>query len=156
MISNFRNLATPLKVTILLSIGILVLSFSQPAFYTSAPDPAGWADSWMLFLLGWMGILGGNGIATIIWMANPIYFIAMYNMIKGKPVGIILSFVATLLAFSFSQLDGMLTSESGQYSKITSLELGYMLWLSSFAILSLGALLNKYISLQNRNREEVF
>ena len=65
--------------------------------------------------------------------------------VNGKIEGFYWSFIATIIAFSFSQFDTIIASESGRESPIKSLELGYKLWLASFVIMSIGTGVNLYL-----------
>ncbi len=92
-----------------------------------------------------MSFLGGAFIPFIIWLANPLYIISVIQTVKGRITGLYYSLSATILAILFSQLDSIMTSESGSTSQITSLGRGFWLWLASFAVLSLGIILNNII-----------
>ena len=139
IVKSFKVLSRVAQITIVLSLMILIISFTQPAFYIDwKENPAAWADSWLLFFFGWTFPLGGAIIPFLIWCANPIYILSIILTLKGKSMGFYLSLLATVIAFSFSQLDTIITSESGRESPITSLELGYKLWLTSIIILCLG------------------
>ena len=132
------GLTTFQKVVILLSVGLFVASLFQPAFYIDRADYAAWADSKYLALFGWSGVLGGNAIASLIWLANPVYFLAIILLLRQKPAGFYLSIIAALIALSFSLLDSIIASESGSSAKITSLENGYYLWVASMITLVIG------------------
>lgn len=143
LISNFIELSTLGKATILVSLFTLVVSFFFPAFYIDRPEnPKAWSNSFLLFFLGWTFPLGGAIVPFVFWLANPTYLLAIYLIIKKNIKGLYLSCIAAFLALIFSQLDSIMTSESGSNSKITSLELGFYLWLTSFLILTTGTALN--------------
>lgn len=134
------------KATLLCSLLVLLLSFTQPAFYI---DRAGareaWSDSFILFALGWMSFLAGDLLSCLIWLANPFYLLAVVLVVRGKKAGRVCSLLATLLAWSFSRRDSIMASEAGTYAAITSLEAGYLLWVTSFALLSAGTVLHYFI-----------
>ncbi|MGV3586233.1 MAG: hypothetical protein ACO1OF_04455 [Adhaeribacter sp.] len=148
---------TPLqKVTIILSLTLLIMSLTQPAFYIDwEENPAAWADSWLLFFFGWTFPLGGAIIPFLIWCANPIYIASVITTIKGKTVGFYLSILSTLIAFSFSQLDSIIASESGRHSTITSLELGYKFWLGSFIVMAIGTGLTQFLETKKQQNGKV-
>ena len=130
-----------------ISIAILICSFTQPAFYIDRQGSQdAWSNSLFLFFLGWLFLLGGGLIPTLIWLANPIYFLSLALSLKGKKIGIYLSLVSVILAIIFSLLESIITSESGAHSKIVSLELGYKLWLTSFLVLAFGTIICKYFN----------
>ncbi|MDJ0365268.1 hypothetical protein QMK33_08890 [Hymenobacter sp. H14-R3] len=86
------------KAVILLSGGLFVSSLFQQAFYIDRIDYDAWADSKMLVFFGWSAILEGNAIATLIWLANPLFFIAIIFLLNQKSSGFYLSIVATLIS----------------------------------------------------------
>jgi hypothetical protein len=132
------------RVVIILSLTVLIISLTQPAFYIDRVDYDAYANSPVLFFLGWTGIFGGS-LESLIWFANPIYFIALHFFIKNNKLSVIASGAATILALLFATFPTILTSESGARSKITSFELGYKLWVTSFVILFIGATINRTI-----------
>jgi len=143
IIDSFKSLSHVGQITIFLSLITLIISLTQPAFYIDwDEDPAAWADSWLLFFFGWTFPLGGALIPFLIWSANPIYIVSIVKTVKGKTEGFYWSFIATIIALSFSQFDTIIASESGRESQIKSLELGYKLWLASFVIMSIGTGVN--------------
>ena len=150
---SFKSLSRVGQITIVLSLTILIVSLTQPAFYLDRDEnPAAWADSWLLFFLGWTFPLGGAIIPFLIWCANPIYILSIILTLKGKKIGFYLSLLASIIAFSFSQLETIIASESGKESTIKSLELGYKLWLTSILVLCLGTGLNLLLkSKQQKN-----
>lgn len=144
-ILNFFKLSFLEKTTILLSFFTLILSLFFPAFYIDKPaDPDAWADSLFLFFCGPLFPLGGAFVPFLFWLANPIYIFAVLFSIRRNIKGFYLSCASTVLALIFSQLDTIMTSESGNHSNITSLELGFKLWLTSFSILTIGNAINIY------------
>jgi hypothetical protein len=142
--SVISGLSPFLKLIIVLSLICLVISFFLPAFYIDRQDRDAWADGKMLFFLGWMSVLGGNGFASLVWLANPLYIASIVLTIKGKKAGLFLALLSSLVAASFSFVGTIITDEAGHYSKITSLEPGYILWLTSILILTIGTGLNLY------------
>jgi len=147
LVKQFRILPPLQKYTIIISLIILCISLTQPAFYIDREEnPAAWAESWMLFFFGWTFPLGGGITGFLFWCANPIYLLAILQIIKKKNIGILLSIIAIIIAFSFSQINEIAASSSGSLSKITSLELGYKLWLTSIATLTCGTLLSRFLN----------
>lgn len=133
-----KNLTTLQLSFVILSFLLFIISLTQPAFYIDRPEnPKAWADSWLLLLLGWTSLLGGGILNFLIWLANPLYFISAAFLFRGNKFSFVFGLTACILAFSFSRLDSILTSESGHHEKIKSLELGYYLWFSSFALLTI-------------------
>ena len=146
LIYKLNQLSKVQKYSIFLSLLILIISLTQPAFYIDRPEnPAAWAESWMLFLLGWMFLFGGGITGFLFWCANPIYIIGLILIIRNNKSGFWFSLIATLISFGFSLIDEIVASSSGSLSKITSLDLGYKLWLSSFIVLTIGTGLNEIL-----------
>lgn len=141
----FLSTSLLVKVTLVLSLISFITSLTQPAFYIDRADPDAWADSLGLLLLGWMSLLGGGLIPFIIWMANPMYVFSIVYALKRKSDAIAFAASATVLALIFSQLDTIITSESGAHSAITERALGFKLWFLSFVILTLGLFVNYLI-----------
>ena len=139
---NILSLTTTEKIFLSLSLSILTLSFFFPAFYIDRPEnPDAWSNSFMLFFFGWTFPLGGAFVPFLFWLANPIYIISIIQIIRKKANGFYFSFIPVSIAVIFSQMESIMASESGSKTDITSLELGYKLWLTSFAILGFGSLL---------------
>jgi hypothetical protein len=88
----------------------------------------------MLFFFGWTFPLGGAFIPFCFWLANPIYIMSIILIIRKKVNGFYFSFIPVCIAIIFSQMESIMASESGSNTDITSLELGYKLWLTSFAV----------------------
>ncbi len=124
---------------ILLFSGVLFLaSLTQPAFYLDQENYDAWADSKSLVLLGWMGMLTG-GWENGVWWANPLYFLSLVLLATSKREATLTSTAAALLALLFSTFDTIVANENGGRVKVSSLELGYWLWLTSLLVLAIGS-----------------
>lgn len=140
-ISNSLNFLSSIeKGAILLSIILLIISLSMPAFFVdrgrTQPEEVG---SLVIFLMGWMGPLGGAVIPFLFWCANPIYLFSICLFLnRNRKQAFFISLVSCMIALLFMQMDKIMVSESGSESTITSLGPGYYLWLSSFLVLSIG------------------
>ena len=74
-----------LRTVIILSLILFLISLTQPAFFIDRKDdPNAYSNSLILFLLGWMSLLGGAFIPFIIWLANPLYFLSIFLIIQKK------------------------------------------------------------------------
>src|SRR5205823_4301992 len=120
MRDQFIRLNAVQKIIILISLILFIISLTQPAFYIDRKDHDAYSNSAYLFFLGWMVIAIGYLKIFLIWLANPIYFYALFQLSQQNKVSIILSLAATLLGYSFSTLNEIVTSESGATSNITS------------------------------------
>ena len=143
-----KKIKTIKSTLIILSIIVFIISLFQPAFFIDREDSDAYSNSLFLLALGWMSFLGGGFVPFIIWLANPIYVISIFLINKSIKFGIITSLVSILLALIFSNLNSILTSESGTTSKITELGLGFYLWISSFVILFVSSI----VSLKSFNK----
>ena len=150
----FKEATVFQKVVVILSISALIISLTQPAFYIDREDYDAYANCPLLFFLGWMGLLGGS-LESLLWVANPLYLIAVYLFITKRPMAWLVSCTALLMAISFALLPTILTSESGSRSKITSLQFGYILWVASMAILFAGSLVDRFFIKSSRVNVQV-
>ncbi len=142
--SQFRQLSWFTKASILISLCLLILSLSQDAFYIDRHEnPKAYADSSFLFFLGWMSFLGGGLIPFVIWLANPLYFLAIIYTVQQQKLALLLSLTPIILASVFMVLPTILTSESGATSEITGRGLGFYFWISSFIVLFFGVVMNQ-------------
>ncbi len=88
LIYKFKQLSKVQKYSIFLSLLILIISLTQPAFYVDRQEnPAAWAESWMLFFLGWIFVFGGGITGFLFWCANPIYIIGLILIMRNKKSG---------------------------------------------------------------------
>jgi hypothetical protein len=142
--SLFQQLSLVTKVSIFISLGLLIFSLTQDAFYIDRQEnPKAYANSYFLFFLGWMSFLGGALVPFIIWLANPIYFLAIIFTVRHDKIALLLSIIPIILASVFMMLPSILTSESGATSEITSRGLGFYLWFSAFIILFFGVFIGQ-------------
>jgi hypothetical protein len=152
LFNAYRQLPFYFKIIIALSLMLFVMSLTQPAFYIDRKeDPNAYCNSLVLFLLGWMSLLGGAIVPFILWLANPLYIVSILLILRKKIGALCTTWSSTILALIFWQLKSIMTSESGCYSHITGRGPGFYLWLASFVVLALGVSL--YQCLINRNKE---
>lgn len=150
--SLFQQLSMVTKVSIFISLCLLIFSLTQDAFFIDEPEgPKAYADSSFLFFLGWMSFLGGGLVPFIIWLANPIYFLAIIFTIRHDKNALLLSIIPIILASVFMMLPSILTSESGSTSAITSRGLGFYLWFSAFLVLFSGVFIEQKNKQKNEN-----
>lgn len=146
LIENFIKSPIFIKLILGLSLVLFIASLTKPAFLIDRKeDPNAYSDSLTLFLLGWMSFFGGAFVPFVIWLANPLFFISIFMTTRNDPKALYFSLGSTLLAFVFSQLKTIMTSESGSSSVITERGLGFKLWFTSFIILTLGLLIKKIL-----------
>lgn len=111
------------------SIGLFIASLFQDGFLIEGSNPRAWAPCFGLLLIGWIGIFQGN----LTWLANPLILFAWlaYADARSRYQSIPFASLSLCFALSFMLYGKILSSEAGHYSKVTSLELGYWLWVAS-------------------------
>lgn len=138
-----RQIGKDKKIVIGLSLILLIISLTQPAFYTTKDSAdAVNSSSVGIFFLGWMGFLGG-AFDSFFWFANPLYIYAIYLFAKQNTKAIHFSSIASIIAISFLSMDTFFANEAGGRSKITGYGMGYIFWVSSLSVLTLGILIVK-------------
>ena len=86
----------------------------------------GWFTVFMLYPIG------------MVWLANPILFFSWIKF-KNKPkTSLVSSIITLILMLSFLLFDEVVNNEAGVPEKITSIKLGYWLWVSSAFIMVIG------------------
>ena len=70
-------------VVVLISIVLFVASLTQIAFTTQKTDDPEYS-SLFVFGLGWAGFLAGNTLAVVLWLANPLYLLAIILGFRGR------------------------------------------------------------------------
>ena len=136
-----KQIRTDKKVVIVFSLSLLIVSLMQPAFFTAndSPDALN-LSSVGIFFLGWMGFLGG-ALESFFWIANPLYILAIFLFAKNRSKAILVSTFASILAVSFTILDTFFANEGGGRTAITGYGMGYILWVSSLIMLTIGILI---------------
>lgn len=114
------------------SITLYVLCLFFTPFYVADKDADVYSNSLFMVLLGWMSILGGGLIPTIIWLANPLYLFGGFLILNKEKFGIVAVSLSVILALYFTTLDSIMLGESGKTTAITELGAGFYLWISSF------------------------
>jgi hypothetical protein len=125
----------------LLSLMIFVANFYFPAYSTTT----GYSDGLALLLTGWMGLFI-DPAASLSWLANPLYFMSLYGMIKKRDINLL--FLYSLLSVVFSLLflcvKSVISDEGGNERLVISYHLGYWLWVLAPLIL----MISQYIEIK--------
>jgi hypothetical protein len=124
----------------LISLTVFIVSLTQSALTYNDFDGQKIHSSLSLLFMGGLAILGGGLLEWFIWLANPLYILALIFFFKSNKTSRVLSIVATLLALSFTTWKEILAAENGRTATIESLNLGYWLWVLSLTILSIGTI----------------
>ena len=127
-----------IRAIIIFSLLVFLLSLTQTALTYNDFNGTGSYSSISLFAIGGVSILGGALPEWLTWMANPIYIVAVFLFAFKKKAAIVLSTIATLIAFSFLFWNDILVSENGRTVPIISVKFGYICWLASMIILMTG------------------
>jgi len=120
---------------IYLSLGLFILSLTRPALVLETGSVLQSDQSFLYFIIGGIAIAGGGTMEFLVWLANPLYFIALFLSFKNKRISIFFIIIANILAISFSRWKEILISESGSTGKIISFCSGYYLWIASMFVL---------------------
>jgi hypothetical protein len=133
--------------TIIASVGLFAISLFYPAFNLSDGSSYG---GLVTLLIGWMGLLGVGdekygGIGLLAWYANlclvPVWLGLVLPKFRFATIGgLTLVIIGLGLASSALLMKSMLIDEGGHTAEITSMGLGFYLWLSSFVICVVGYL----------------
>ena len=124
----------------LISLTVFIVSLTQTALTYNDFDGQKIHSSLSLLFMGGLAILGGGLLEWFIWLANPLYVLALIFFFKSNKTSRVVSIVATFLALSFTTWKEILAAENGRTATIESLNLGYWLWVLSLTILSIGTI----------------
>nr|WP_294793169.1 hypothetical protein [uncultured Mucilaginibacter sp.] len=139
-------------LTLMIPVGLFIASLTQNAFTTEYMNEEGPTRAIDIFIMGPTLIAGGALNEWLTWMANPLALVAAYRFFVStseKPLlkkyekfrsSILLSLLASAIAWTFSFWDEVLGNEGGTMSPIVSFDPGYWLWASSFYALAIGIL----------------
>ncbi|SFB68852.1 hypothetical protein [Kaistella jeonii] len=123
------------------SFMLYISSMFFTPFYVANPKADIYSNSFYMLLAGWMAILGGGLIPTIIWLANPLYFFGGFLILNKEKFAIIPVTLSLILAIYFASLNSIMDGESGATTNITALGSGYYLWLLSIIALFIAAIM---------------
>jgi hypothetical protein len=139
------------RIILLMSIGLFIISLTQPAFYIDNPhDSASWSNGIILILIGWLGTISGGG-AAFAWIANPLIFFSWFLFFRDLKNSMWTSILATIFAASFLLFDDVVGSEAPTYYTVTAIKLGYWLWLTSIALFAFLTIVIYLIARQNNS-----
>ncbi len=122
-----------------ISLGLFLLSLTQPAFYIDRVDYDAWSSPIGLLLMGWLGIMAGDS-ACLAWLANPLLILGGVSLFKFDKFAPVLGILAIAVGLSFLGHTEIISSEAPTYSKITEIKLGYWLWMISMATFTAGSI----------------
>ena len=136
-----------------ISLCFLIASFTKPILYTAGDGPDSFYQGTIfIFFLGWLGIFGGF-TEFLYWFANPLYFLAMFLFLTNKKGDLFVSIIASMIAISFSFKSTITKDEGGGRIAIQSFGKGYIFWLMSILILTMGILGHRIWGRQNQHQK---
>ena len=122
------------------SLLLYILSLTQDAFVVNDMNVEKIFSSLEILAMGTFAFWGGGLLEQLIWNANPLYLLSIVFFLMDKPLAVKTGLGAIVLAALFLTWNEILVAESGRTAQITSLELGYWLWLGSIVSLCVGVL----------------
>ena len=136
-----EKIKSPQFWLVLASVTLYILCLFFTPFYVANKEADVYSNSLFMVLLGWMSILGGGLIPTIIWLANPLYLFGGFLILNKEKVGVVLVGLSVILALYFTTLHSIMDGESGATTEITKLGVGFYLWIASFIAMFFAGLL---------------
>ena len=116
-----------IKNIILALPSFLLFSISMPLDSYCSDGVCG--PSWLILLVGWMGIMAS--IVNILWLCNVFIFLSWINILKNNKKKSVIYSSLSSLSVLFIYFNNHVYDESGVIRDITSIEIGYYLWLAS-------------------------
>lgn len=120
--------------TLIISISLFVCSLFTIAFCTEEHCKIGIET----LIAGPLALLGGK--SGISWLANPFLWFAWFLLVKNKKIAWLPAFIASLFCTSFLYYKEIIRNEAGTYEIITTIRIGYWLWLASSIVCFVGDL----------------
>lgn len=135
------------------SLMVYVLSFAHTAFFIDHPEPmTPWGGFEMMIVMGWFGTLATGLGMFATWVSNLIYWLSLIFIGLGWRHGGLLALVALLCAGVFPLFHEIVADEGGTRAQIVAIGPGYYLWVTSYAIAFLAALIVHWRHLSERTR----
>jgi hypothetical protein len=122
------------------SLVLYCISMLLPAFVVSDLGGEKTFKGSEVLLSGSIMILGGGSSEWLVWLANPMFLIAVLFGLKQDKRAVVFSLLATVLALAFSRFEEVLVSENGRTAPIGHVGIGYGLWTISFIALLVSGL----------------
>ncbi len=120
-----KYFSNPVSTSLIISVLLLLASFSQDCFITASHD----SQSIAVFLIGFMGLFFGT--YALSWLANPFLVLSWFLILKWPKTALTFTLIALAFALSFLNVTEVMVNEGGTYEDITTLAPGYWLWVGS-------------------------
>ena len=129
-----------LKNPHIVSIGLLIASFPFDCFACEHSS----VNSFTVLLVGWMGMFKGGANST--WLANPLLAMSwLFFEFRYYFISAFTGFLASIIAFSFLFCQMVVIDEGGAAYHISSVQIGYWLWLLSCITIFAGGIYNSFL-----------
>lgn len=147
---NSSRFSVPL---IIMWLPVILFTVSLPllAFVYEGSNGIEKSEGYELFLMGGTAILGGGLLEWLVWLANPLAFLALYYFrhalktdrsqalrLSDRSKSRWMATIAMLLALSFRCWQEVQKNEAGSKGAILSFEWGYYIWASAMTVLCVG------------------
>ena len=124
----------------LTSIILFVISLACPTYCTNGSCDGLGGGLWDL-MFGWLGTFFGGSV-YLAWLGNPFFFIAIFSNKNSPGLSLVMSIFALIAGLSFLRGGEVLLNEAGHTAYITDYQIGYWLWLTSFLLMVIAAILS--------------
>jgi hypothetical protein len=115
------------KYLLILSLILFIISLTQLAVVYPADGQIKSHSGLAMFIWGPIAFFGSGAFETFVWLANPLYFIAIFLTRTNKRIAANFSIAALAIAISFAIRGRIITAESGSTGVITHFGTGYWL-----------------------------
>src|SRR4051812_36830560 len=137
------NPKSPFPVTLFrFSMLIYIASFVFPVFTVTDYDGRHTTYGIGAFFMGAISMLGGGLLEWLTWLANPLFFLSVVLRRRQKKIALVVGWIATFIALSFSFWTEILAAENGRMAPIEDKGFGYFLWVLSLVVWTLGISFN--------------
>lgn len=129
---------TPARAVLIVAIVVYLACMPLDAFCVGGKcsDWQGWG------ILAFGGMLLASADSNIVWLANPILFLAwIMVLLNRRLVAVLLSLGALVIGLAFLSFKSVVTNEGGIQMPITGYKAGYWVWLASMGVTAVSALL---------------
>jgi hypothetical protein len=133
------------RAVIAVSLALYAVSLVLPATLGIRMMSAGGMDrGYGLLIGGWLGVMQGQ----FAWLANPVYFLALWFVYRGRWRAIALSAFAAVLALDTLDLYRTGTFSDSGPVPFGGVLAGYWVWLASILVVLAGAILLALLELR--------
>ena len=121
------------QIIILISLLLYAASLTLPAFSFDKHGEVATVPGFIVVFSGAMAFAGGALAEWLIWLANPLFLLAIIMFSNQRPKSLRFALAAALLAWSFLLMKEVMVSEGGVWGVIYNRHAGYWLWVGSLS-----------------------